>query len=62
MADRRDVERRTAEWLAVANRKETVQPERGYVARYEDPAIDAERARQEADAAGELARAFLSNR
>ncbi len=38
------------------------EPERGYVARYEDRKIDEERARQEAAAASELAKQFLSDR
>ena len=35
-------------------------PVRAYVARYKDAAIDSERARQEAAAASELAKRFLS--
>jgi hypothetical protein len=46
----------------VANRKETWEPERGYVVRYEDPEIDEERARKEAAAASELAKRFLTDR
>jgi hypothetical protein len=61
VADRRDIERRAAEWVAVANRKETWEPERGYVVRYEDPEIDEERARKEAAAASELAKRFLTD-
>jgi hypothetical protein len=45
----------------MASRKETRESVRGYVARYGDAAIDSERARQEAAAASELAKRFLSD-
>jgi hypothetical protein len=49
-------------WAAANRRKERWEPERGYVARYEDPKIDEERARREGWWASELAKQFLSNR
>lgn len=60
LGDRSSVENLTAAWVAMASRKETRDPVRGYVARYEDAAIDSERARQEAAAASQLAKRFLS--
>jgi len=62
VAERTDVEKRAAVWAAANRRKERWEPERGYVARYEDPKIDEERARREAVVASELAKQFLSNR
>ena len=62
VAERTDVEKRAAVWAAAHHRKELWEPERGYVARYEDPKIDEERARREAAAASELAKQFLSDR
>jgi hypothetical protein len=62
VADRTDVEKRAAVWAAAHRRKEMWEPERGYVTRYEDRKIDEERARQEAAAASELAKQFLSDR
>ena len=46
----------------MTHRKETRDTVRGYVARYEDAAIDSERAHPEAAAASELAQRFLSYR
>ena len=62
MGDRSSVEKLAAAWVAIASRKETRDPVRGYVARYEDAAIDSERARQEAAAASELAQRVLSTK
>ena len=60
LRDRSSVEKLAAAWVAVASRKESWDPVRGYVARYGDAAIDSERARQEAAAASELTQRFLS--
>jgi hypothetical protein len=55
-------EKLIAEWMALANRKDSFEPARGYAARYEMSEIDTERARREAAAASELAKQFLSER
>ena len=57
----RKTEQLIAEWVALANRKDSFEPARGYVARYEIPEIDTERARREATAASELAERYLQD-
>jgi len=55
-------EKLIAEWVALANRKDSPELVRGYATRYQLPEIDTERARREAAAAGELAERFMSER
>ena len=57
----RKTEKLIAEWVALANRRRSFEPVRGYVARYEISEIDTERARREAVAASELAKRYLSD-
>jgi hypothetical protein len=55
----RKTEKRIAEWIAIANRKEVYEPVRGYSTRYDRTEIDRERAGKEAAEATAMARQFL---